>query len=126
MVAYDFLHDYPVIEIYLEKDQRRVKAVTIVDTGSPYSILSKKALSDLNLLEQEVTMEVKIHGVIHKEECEALAPAYLLNLIIDNRKIKDILVVEYDFHSTIGLLGHNILKNFELTINWKERTIELK
>ena len=64
--------------------------------------------------------------LLNNEECEASAPAYLMDIIFEGNKLTDMLIVEYDFHPDIGLLGQNILKNFELTINWKEKTIRLK
>jgi hypothetical protein len=64
--------------------------------------------------------------VIHKEECEVEAPAYLLGIRIAEKSLEKMLVVGYNFDPRLGLRGHNVLVNFQLFIDWREKRIELR
>ncbi len=85
MIHTDFFNDYPLIGFTLEKNKRRIQAKAIVDTGSPYTILSKNALKGLDLQEQDIAMEVKIHGVIHKEGFLTHVFRLINRFLYDNR-----------------------------------------
>lgn len=98
----------------------------IIDTGSPYTMVPTSILGELGLGEEDVITTVTIHGIVHKEECAEDAPAYLLDLELDGHEFKDVLLLVYDFGPELGLIGHNILKNFRLEVNWKEKHIQLE
>ncbi|MCK4476565.1 MAG: aspartyl protease family protein [Methanophagales archaeon] len=126
MSDFDFENHYPLVRVSVIKEDVSFPVWTIVDTGSPYTIIPNSILNKLGLgFEDAVTM-ITIHGVVHKEECVVEAPAYLLEMQIGEKSLKKMLVVGYDFDPRFGLLGHNALVNFQLFIDWHEKMIELR
>ncbi|MCK4736560.1 MAG: aspartyl protease family protein [Methanophagales archaeon] len=98
----------------------------IIDTGSPYTIIPSNILNNLGLGNEDIITMITIRGVVPKEECTVEAPAYLLEIRIEESSLKDMLVVGYDFDTSFGLLGHNVLVNFQLFIDWSEKRTELR
>ena len=126
MIKFDFINDYPVVEIKINRNNKTSVIKTIIDTGSPYTILPNSALEPLGLGKNDAEMKVRITGIINKKECEVIAPAYTLDIFVDEFFLANMLILEYDFHKSIGLLGHNVLKRFQLLVNWKKKLIRLE
>jgi len=125
MPIFEFLKDYPMMHLMLRSGEETCNVRCVMDTCSPYTIIPTSVLKKLKLDTSDTITEVYLHGIIHKKECEAMAPAYMLDVEIDNHTLQDILVVGYDFNPNTGIVGHNVLSNFQLTVNWKQRTISL-
>lgn len=101
-------------------------AWTIIDTGSPYTIVPTSVLKELGLAEEDIATVVAIRGIVHKEGCAEDAPAYPLDLEIGGQRFKDVLILSYDFGPELGIIGHNVLKNFRLEVDWKKKHILLE
>lgn len=126
MFILDFRDSYPLVRIKVMKKGLHTWAWMIIDTGSPYTIVPTSIIGELGLGEEDVITTVTIHGIVHKEGCAEDAPAYLLDLEIEGRTLKDVLILAYNFGPEFGLVGHNILKGFRLGVNWKEKHIQLE
>ena len=126
MLDYSFENNYPVMRIFVAKEKVSVPVLVIIDTGSPYTIIPNDLLNKLGLGNEDVITKITIHGVVHKEECAVEAPAYLLEMRIGDKPLEKVLVVGYDFDPRFGLLGHNVLVNFQLFVDWREKRIELR
>ena len=126
MSDYSFENNYPMVRISIVKDKVLVPVWGIIDTGSPYTIIPNNLLNKFGLGNEDIITKITIHGVIHKEECEVEAPAYLLGIRIAEKSLEKMLVVGYNFDPMFGLLGHNVLVNFQLFIDWREKRIELR
>jgi predicted aspartyl protease len=126
MPDFDFENNYPLVRVFVIKGDVMVPVWTIIDTGSPYTIIPNNILNNLGLETEDIITMITIRGVVHKEECTVEAPAYLLEIRIGGSLLKDMLVVGYDFDPRFGLLGHNVLINFQLFIDWSEKKTELR
>ncbi len=124
--VFDFRDSYPLSRIKVMGRGLFVHVWTIIDTGSPYTMVPTSTLEELRLSEEDVITTVTIHGIVHKEGCSEDAPAYLLDLEIGGRRFKDVMILSYDFGPELGLIGHNVLRNFRLEIDWKEKHILLE
>ena len=126
MLDYSFENNYPILRISVIKEKVSVPVWVIIDTGSPYTIIPNDLLNKLGLGNEDIITNITIHGVVHKEECAVEAPAYLLKMRIGEKSLEKVLVVGYDFDPRFGLLGHNVLVNFQLFVDWREKMIELR
>ena len=126
MLDYSFENNYPVTRIFVVKEKVSVPVWVIIDTGSPYTIIPNDLLNKLELEKEDIITNITIHGVVRKEECAVEAPAYLLEMRIGEKSLEKVLVVGYDFDPRFGLLGHNVLVNFQLFVDWGEKRIELR
>ena len=92
MLDFCFENNYPLVRVFIIKKEVSVPVWVIIDTGSPYTIIPNSILNKLGLgFEDAVTM-ITIHGVVHKEECVVEAPAYLLEMQIGEKSLKEMLV----------------------------------
>lgn len=114
------------MRIFVVKEKVSVPVWVIIDTGSPYTIIPNELLNKLGLGNEDVITKITIHGVVHKEECAVEAPAYLLEMRIAEKSLEKVLIVGYVFDPRFGLLGHNVLVNFQLFVDWREKRIELR
>lgn len=126
MSDFCFENNYPMVRIFVVKEKVSVPVWVIIDTGSPYTIIPNNILNKLGLGNGDIITNITIHGVVHKEECAVEAPAYLLEMRIGEKSLEKVLIVGYDFDPRFGLLGHNVLVNFQLFVDWREKRIELR
>ncbi len=125
MGQYSFLDDYPLTRVRVSRRGVRATAECIIDTGSPYTILPKGILRHLALDDGDMVTTIEIHGIIDKKECAVVVPAFAVDLACGDLVLSPGTVLMYDFHDSLGLLGHNILSKGKLVIDWKARSIEL-
>ena len=118
-----FLYDYPLLDIELTKNSKKLKVTCIIDTGSPYTLIPIDYLNNLNIDESDQFTKLTIHGVIHKEECSVEVPGYAIDLSIGDISFEKCTVFCYEFLQKYGLIGHNILSQCNLFIDWNKKKI---
>jgi hypothetical protein len=77
------------------------------------------------LSDDDIFTTVEIHGVVDKPECSIDVPGYEMGIRFGKFDFPAETVLKYKFRSNLGLIGHNLLSKWKVTIDWRTRTIEI-
>ena len=66
MKYYEFVHNYPVIDIIIYRNNLVKKVKCIIDTGSPYTIIPDKFLKSFHLSEKDEFTTIEISSLLER------------------------------------------------------------
>jgi hypothetical protein len=99
----------------------------LVDSGAQHTIIQKHILYDtLGYTQKDVTEEVKIQGIIPKEECVVYCPEFRVNIFVNRQWLREIKVVAFDISPDQGIMGRNILQSFNVELKFLTNLVIFK
>jgi len=97
----------------------------LIDSGAQHTLIPKDVLFDsLNLDKRDIIRDVRIQGIVPKEECFVVCPEVLIDFFINRQWLKEIRVIAFDHNLDHGILGRNLLQFFNLELNFLNKTIK--